>query len=527
MKSVNIVTGDQRDPQWWQEAVFYQIYVRSFADSDNNGVGDLRGVTAHLDYLSALGIDALWLTPFYRSPMADHGYDVADPRQVDPLFGELADFDTLLTQAHDRGIRVIIDVVPNHVSYRHPWFVKALSGRPASAERERFIFRNGHGVNGSRPPNNWRSVFGGPAWTQIVEPNGLLGQWYLHLFAPEQPDLNWNNPEVAADLRYTLRFWLDRGVDGFRIDVAHGMAKPVDLPDAPPYSKDYNGPPTVDNDGVHDIHRMIRSVLDEYPTVVSVGEVWVNSTERRKRYVRPDELHMVFDFTLAEADWEITQIRKAIDSGLDSVAGTLAPPCWVLSNHDLVRHVTRYGGGELGLARARAAAMVEFALPGVAYLYQGDELGLSNVDLPDEVLQDPIWQRSNHTERGRDGCRVPIPWHGQQPPFGFSEPGTTTWLPQPTQWSELTVATQEDQPDSMLNFYRQLLHIRQEHPGLHGDFGWLDAPDNCLAFKRGGGVRCLVNFSANPIGIPEGEILITSAPPINGQLPGHAAVWLS
>ncbi len=382
----------QADGQWWQHAVFYQVYVRSFADSDGDGIGDLDGIRSRLGYLELLGVDALWLTPFFTSPMADHGYDVADPRDVDPVFGDLEKFDLLVAEAHERGIRVTIDLVPNHTSDQHPWFVAAVEAGPGSPERDRYWFRPG-----MYPPNNWTSIFGGPAWSQLPD-----GDWYLHLFAPEQPDLNWANPEVAADLERTLRFWLDRGVDGFRIDVAHGMAKPESLPDMDPSLIDRSEilhenaiDPRFDNDGVHEVHRMIRKVLDGYPNTMAVGEIWVKDDERFARYLRPDELHLGFNFRLVNADFDADAVRLAIEASLHAAADST--PTWTLSNHDVVRHVTRYGDGELGLRRARAMTLVEFALPGALYVYNGEELGLPTVELPEWALQDPMWKRSGHT----------------------------------------------------------------------------------------------------------------------------------
>ncbi|HEX2263923.1 MAG TPA: glycoside hydrolase family 13 protein, partial [Pseudonocardiaceae bacterium] len=404
---------------WWRDAVFYQVYIRSFADSSGDGVGDLDGVRSRLGYLELLGVDALWITPFFRSPMVDHGYDVSDPRDVDPLFGDLDAFDRLVTDAHQHGLRVTIDLVPNHTSDQHEWFKATVAAEPGSPERARYIFRDGSSFGGSRPPNNWTSTFGGPAWTQLPPANNAAGQWYLHLFAPEQPDLNWENPEVIADFEQTLRFWLDRGVDGFRIDVAHGMAKPAGLPDMPqpigacPGLLDTDiADPRFDADGVHDIHRMIRKVLDEYQARVAIGEIWVADDTAFARYIRPDELHMGFNFRLLHADFDADSLREAIEHSLLAVQNSPAPATWTISNHDTVRPVTRYGGGEVGLRRARAMALVQLALPGPAYLYNGDELGLPNVDLPDWALQDPVWQRSGRTERGRDGCRVPLPWEG-------------------------------------------------------------------------------------------------------------------
>ncbi|SFE30879.1 glycoside hydrolase family 13 protein [Blastococcus tunisiensis] len=514
-------------PEWWRDAVFYQVYVRSFADGNGDGVGDLIGVRSRLPYLAELGVDALWITPFYPSPMADHGYDVADPRDVEPVFGDLAGFDALLTDAHALGLRVTIDLVPNHSSHDHEWFRAALAAGPGSPERARYLFRDGRGPDGAEPPNNWPSVFGGPAWTRVPD-----GQWYLHIFAPEQPDLNFANPEVVADLEETMRFWLDRGVDGFRIDVAHGMAKPEGLPDMVPMDDtgllaDHGpGDHRFDQDGVHVVHRRIRTVLDRYPGTMAVGEVWVSDDVRLAQYLRDDELQLAFNFKLLTAEWDADALRAAVVDSLAAVAGTPAPACWVLSNHDRPRHVTRYGGGELGLRRARAAALLQLALPGAAYLYNGDELGMPDVDLPDAVLQDPIWERSGRTERGRDACRIPVPWSGSAPPYGFSStPGT--WLPMPDGWAGLTAEAQSADPGSMQSLYRTALGLRRGSGLFEGDgLEWLPSPDGCLAFRRPGGLACLVNLSAAAVPLPEGEVLLASDDVAGGTLPPDAAVWL-
>ncbi|MGX7827361.1 glycoside hydrolase family 13 protein [Actinokineospora sp. 24-640] len=507
---------------WWQDAVFYQVYVRSFADSDGDGVGDLEGIRSRLGYLELLGVDALWLTPFYRSPMADHGYDVSDPRDVDPLFGDLAAFDRLVSDAHDHGIKITVDLVPNHTSDQHPWFQEALAAPAGSPARNRYYFRDGRG---DAPPNNWTSVFGGPAWTRVPD-----GQWYLHLFSPEQPDLNWDDSHVRADLVETLRFWLDRGVDGFRIDVAHGMAKPDGLPDMDPAAVAVMAgaqqpdvvDPRFDNDAVHEVHRLIRGVLDGYPATMAVGEIWVDDDERFARYLRPDELHLGFNFKLAQADFDADAVRRAIERSL-----VVASPTWTLSNHDVVRHVTRYGDGDAGTRRARAMALVELALPGVAYLYNGEELGLPNADLPDWALQDPIFRRSGGAERGRDGCRVPVPWEGVEPPFGFTT-AETTWLPIPKDWGPLTVEAQLEDPGSMLSLYRQAVEIRKTHAAFDGtELEWYGAPPGCFAFRRkGGGLICALNTSAAPVPLPPGEVLLSSAPLEGTLLPPDASVWL-
>ncbi|WP_344650929.1 glycoside hydrolase family 13 protein [Cryptosporangium japonicum] len=514
---------------WWRDAVFYQVYVRSFADSNGDGVGDLAGLKSRLPYLADLGVDALWLNPFYRSPMADHGYDVADPRDVDPVFGTLADFDDMVAEAHRLGIKVTVDLVPNHSSDQHVWFQEALKAAPGSPQRERYIFRDGRGPDGSEAPNNWTSVFGGPAWHRVTEPDGTPGQWYLHLFAPEQPDLNWDNPEVMADLEKTLRFWLDRGADGFRIDVAHGLAKPPGLPDMEAEKETLvgDGHPRFDYDGVHEIHRRIRKVLDEYPDSMAVGEIWVQDVERLKLYLRADELHLAFNFVIVQARWRADELRKAIDDSLDTVSGTPAPPCWVWSNHDIVRHVSRFGEGLVGDRRARAASMLTFALPGVVYVYYGDEVGLPNVELPDEVLQDPTWERSGHSVRGRDACRIPMPWTPGEPPYGFSPEPVDTWLPQPAGWSPLAVESQVGVEGSTHTLYKDAIALRKARDEFSGDMTWLDAPEGCLAFRRDGGLTCLVNFTNHPVELPaHQEVLLTSVPLVDGKLPGDAAAWL-
>jgi alpha-glucosidase len=527
------ITGSDRhdDQNWWRDAVVYQIYVRSFADSRGEGVGDLDGIRSRLGYLELLGVDAVWLTPFYRSPMADHGYDVADPRDVDPLFGDLDAFDRLVSEAHERALRVVIDLVPNHTSDAHEWFVAACDAPPGSPERERYIFRDGAGPDSAQPPNNWTSIFGGRAWSRLGD-----GQWYLHLFAAEQPDLNWENPEVWADLERTLRFWLDRGVDGFRIDVAHGMAKPPDLPDMTEPIGPQHGllpddveDPRFDAEGVHDIHRMIRKVLDEYGGRMAVGEIWVTSDDAFGRYVRTDELHQGFNFRLVDAGFDADELRTAVDHSLAAVHDAGAPPTWTLSNHDVVREVTRYGGGVVGERRARAMALVSLALPGSVYVYNGAELGLPQVELPDEARQDPVWERSGHTERGRDGARVPLPWEGTGPPYGFSTTAQT-WLPMPTDWADLTVAAQLEDPGSMLSLYRRALELRREHTGgAHAELQWYGAPEGCLAFRRhGDGLVCALNTSRVAVPLPPGDVLLTSGPlsEEEGVLPPDTAVWL-
>jgi alpha-glucosidase len=528
------VSASAAEP-WWRSAVIYQVYVRSFADADGDGIGDLAGIRSRLDHIAGLGVDAIWLNPFYPSPQADAGYDVTDHRGVDPTFGTLADIDGLVGEAHGRGLRVIIDLVPNHTSDTHPWFRAALAGAPGSPERRRYLFRDGRGPRGDQPPNDWRSVFGGTAWARVVEPDGTAGQWYLHLFAPEQPDLDWTNEEVRAEFDSILRFWLDRGVDGFRIDVAHGLAKDPAMPDmtgafdaAGPATE---GHPFWDRDDVHEIYRRWRRISDSYPgDVTFVGEAWVQSPRRLSRYLRADELHTAFNFNFLLAPWDAGALRQAVDDTIDALAEVGAPPTWVLSNHDVVRHVTRYGGGEVGTRRARAAALLMLALPGGAYVYQGEELGLPQVtDLPDEVLQDPTFVRSGGAERGRDGCRVPMPWSGRRPPFGFaSGAGADPWLPQPQAWASLTVERQDADPASMLSLYRDALRLRKRLlKGGARPLAWLEAGEGVLAFTRGPGFACAVNLGTETVKVSvPGRVVVASGPlGADGRIPADTAAW--
>ncbi|GAA1300774.1 alpha-glucosidase [Planotetraspora silvatica] len=509
--------------RWWRDAVIYQVYVRSFADGNGDGVGDLPGVRSRLPYLAGLGVDAVWLTPFYTSPMADFGYDVADYRDVDPIFGSLADARALIEDAHALGLRIIVDVVPNHTSDRHAWFAAALAGAQASPERDRYVFRDGRGEGGELPPNDWESVFGGPAWTRVED-----GQWYLHLFAPEQPDLNWDNPEVHAEFDDVLRFWLDLGVDGFRIDVAHGMVKAPGLPDVGhPGHVEMIGVaevPFFDQEGVHEIHRAWRRILDSYEGErIGVAEAWAPSAERLARYVRPDELHQAFNFHFLKAPWDAAAFRAVIEESLLTAALVGAPSTWVLSNHDVKRHVTRYGGGERGLRRARAAALLMLALPGSAYIYQGEELGLPEVlDLPEQYLRDP--QRLRDPDSGRDGCRVPLPWTAAgEPPHGFAPPGTAeSWLPVPPGWRDLSVEAQARDGASMLSLYRAALKMRREHPALgDGTLIWRDSPAGTLAFSRGESFSCVANLTSEWIEVeagPGGLLLASSGPAVSGDV---------
>ncbi|MFE4749757.1 glycoside hydrolase family 13 protein [Streptomyces mirabilis] len=525
--------------EWWRDAVIYQVYPRSFADGNGDGMGDLPGVRARLPYLKELGVDAVWLSPFYASPQADAGYDVADYRAVDPMFGNLTDADDLVRDAHGLGLRVIVDLVPNHCSDQHEWFKQALREGPGSPIRERFHFRPGKGDNGELPPNDWESIFGGPAWTRVED-----GEWYLHLFAPEQPDFNWDHPAVHDEFRSILRFWLDLGIDGFRIDVAHGLVKAAGLPDIGHDEQvkllGTEAVPYFDQDGVHEIYRSWRRILDEYTGErIAVAEAWTPTVERSALYLRADELHQAFNFSYLTTGWNAADLREVIDRSLGAMNAVHAPATWVLSNHDVVRHSTRLAEGDeaRGLRRARAATLLMLALPGSAYLYQGEELGLPEVvDLPDEVRQDPAFFRSAGQDGTRDGCRVPLPWSGEAAPFGFGPvEGGPSWLPQPASWKNLTVEAQEGDPTSTLEFYRSALAVRREHPALGAgrQVTWLPTSDGVLAFRRDtaeGSFVCTVNLTAAPLPLPTpGTLLLASEDVEPGtettELPADSTVW--
>jgi len=551
MSDIPLSQPDQAKDEvpWWRTAVVYQIYPRTFADSNGDGIGDLPGITSRVPYLRELGVDAVWLCPFYPSALADGGYDVDDYCNVDPRFGTLADFDALITVLHSAGLKVLIDIVPNHSSNRHPWFVEALASRPGSAARDRYIFRWGAGSAGDQPPNDWQSQFGGPAW----EPAGD-GQWYLHLFAAEQPDLNWHNQQVRADFRRTLRFWADRGVDGFRVDVAHGLIKDLNEP-YQPWSRlsDITRPdgshPLWDREELPEVYREWRQVFGSYdPPRIAVAEAAVHPT-RRHRY-GADGLGMAFNFEMQEADWDPADYRRVIDSGLGDLAKGNTPT-WLLGCHDTPRVATRYGlprqdGGTaqqiarqwlltdgrqpsvdptLGQRRARAAIMVLLALPGSTYIYQGDELGLPEVpDLPAEELQDPMAIRSKGKEKGRDGCRVPLPWTTDGPSFGFG-PGPAR-PPQPPWYGEYSVDGQSTQRDSTLALYRATLALRRTL--LAGDdFAWQDTgSDNVMAFRRAGAWLSITNFGPRSFAMPAGDLMLASSPLDLDQLPTDTTAWL-
>jgi alpha-glucosidase len=591
MSHTPISTQASSTAAWWAHAVVYQVYPRSFSDGNGDGMGDLPGVTARLPYLQQLGVDAVWLSPFYKSPQADGGYDVADYRQVDPVFGTLADFDAMLDEAHRCGLKVIVDLVPNHTSDEHVWFQEALAAEPGSAARERYMFRPGKDEvagsgDGNIAPNNWKSIFGGPAWTRTTNADGSPGDWYLHLFDTKQPDLNWENPEVWEEMRSVLRFWLDRGVDGFRVDVAHGMVKEAGLPDwegaaamvegsagtahvtdppgahgeevephtahasgavddgHEPVSPLYPPSPFFDQDGVHEIYRDWNRVLAEYDgDRMLVAEAWVEPAERLARYIRPDEMQQAFNFDFLLAGWDARRMAAAIEDSLKAAASVGAPTTWVLSNHDTVRHPSRFGlqdpttfpkgiaaedeqpDADLGLARARAATLVSLALPGSAYVYQGEELGLpEHTALPAEARQDPTFFRTNGIERGRDGCRVPLPWKSAAPGYGFAAASNVPdpaapWLPQPEVFGDLAADRQDGVKGSTLELYRSALAARQSHGLGSGTFCWADNHDpelGVLAF-RNRDVLVVANTGAQPAPIPGGyRVALSSAEGSNG-----------
>ncbi|WP_323369046.1 glycoside hydrolase family 13 protein [Streptomyces alkaliterrae] len=532
--------------EWWRDAVVYQVYPRSFADGNGDGVGDLAGVRSRLPYLLRLGVDALWFTPWYASPLRDGGYDVSDYRAVHPLFGTLEEAERLIADAARLGLRTIVDVVPNHVSRDHRWFREAVAAGPGGRARERFHFRPGLGPDGGLPPNDWQSEFGGPAWTRLTDQDGTPEDWYLHLFSPDQPDLDWSHPEVRAEHEDVLRFWFDRGVAGVRVDSATLLVKD---PSLAPLSAGADPHPYHDREEVHEIYRSWRSVADsQEPPRMLVGEMWLDDPDRLARYLRPDELHTAFNLAYLSAPWDAAALRSCVEATCRAHAAVDAPPTWVLGNHDTTRVATRYGradtsfdfttmahGGPgdlaLGTRRARAAALLTLALPGSVYLYQGEELGLPEVeDLPADRRHDPMRLGADSGNPGRDGCRVPLPWEGDAPPYGFCADGVEPWLPQPGDWARLSVAAQDGTAGSTLELYRAALRLRRacrspaatEQPAPR----WLPAPPDVLAFRYGG-LECRTNLGSRPVSLEtDRQVLLASAPSEDGVLPPDTSVWL-
>ncbi|GAA3551851.1 glycoside hydrolase family 13 protein [Microlunatus spumicola] len=538
------------DADWWRNAVVYQVYPRSFADSDGDGIGDLDGVRAHVDHLARLGVDAVWLSPFYPSALADGGYDIDDHRDVAPELGDLAAFDAMTAALHEHGIRVIVDIVPNHTSDRHRWFRAALAAEPGSDERDRYVFRQGRGADGSEPPTDWESDFGGPAWTRLDD-----GWWYLHLFAPEQPDLNWDRRDVRDDYLETLAFWADRGVDGFRVDVANLLVKDLTepLPDRAELATRTDGNHAYeDRDAVHEVYAEWRTLFDSYdPPRMAVAEAWVPA-HRRARYASPESLGQAFNFDLLTAPWDAETWRRVIEENLDLAAESGSTSTWVLSNHDVIRHPSRYGitaaAGQpneigyipafgvdpeitvdtaLGATRARAATLLMLALPGSAYLYQGEELGLFEVvEIDADKRQDPTFFRTGGERLGRDGCRVPLPWTSAPPSYGFSpEPAAAPpHLPQPAWFADLSLERETDDPTSSLSLYVAALALRRERAAGEG-LTWVPAGPGVVHVVRPGGWHCLTNFGPEPVALPEGEVLLASGPLADGLVPADRTVW--
>lgn len=523
---------------WWRTGAVYQVYIRSFADGNGDGTGDVDGLRSKLPYLADLGVDAVWINPWYPSPLLDGGYDVADYRDINPRYGTLEAAEAMIAEAHELGIKIIVDLVPNHCSWDHEWFTAAVAAGPGSPERARFHFLD----SADGPPNNWQSVFGGSAWTQVDD-----GQWYLHLFDPSQPDLDWTHPEVRSEFVSILRFWLDRGADGFRVDVAHGLAKDMSYPDLEDHVQILSSAKQPnhahwDRDEVHEIIREWRAVLDEYDDRMMVAEAWV-AADSLPKYLRPDEYHQSFSFGLLMTEWDATAYQKSIAEVYDEADALGAASTWVLSNHDVMRHTTRFGlpadaswrtwpvtgpadalDTELGERRARAAALITLGLPGSSYIYQGEELGLPEVwELPWEVLDDPVARRSGGTQKGRDGCRVPIPWTADGESYGFGGPA---WLPQPERFADYAADRQIGVDGSFHTLYRDALRLRREHFVGDAKMRWLDEGDHVLAYERESGVRCMANMGTDPVPMPAGRVLLASQPGLTDELPSDTAVWL-
>lgn len=542
------------DRDWWRQAAIYQIYPRSFKDSNGDGVGDLRGIINEIPYLASLNLDAVWLSPFYPSALADGGYDVDDYRDVDPLLGTLADFDEILEGLHNVGIRVFVDIVPNHSSNLHEWFKEAIASEPGSAARDRYIFRDGKGANGELPPTNWPSHFEPSAWTHEREMGGKHNQWYCHLFAKEQPDWNWDNREVEEDFLKTLKFWSDRGVDGFRIDVAHALKKDLSEPlkdqaKYPGFNNPMSGDDVLfDRNEVHEVYREWRKLFDQYnPPRVAVAEAYVRA-ERAWLYSQPDELGQTFNFELISANFNAAEFKSLIERNFGIAKEHGSSTTWVFSNHDKVRHATRWGlhpsvnlhkwllsdgtshplDREMGVQAGLAATMLILALPGCTYIYQGEELGLHEVaDIPSDQIQDPQYERNNRIEKGRDGCRVPLPWKKTGPSFGFGTGGSH--LPQPAWFGDSSVEAEDGVQGSPLEIYRAALKLRREIQGPE-DMTWHPTTNrNVLHFSRPNGWQSITNFGSDPYDLAQTQGLgnfLHSSHPMDGQtLPPATTAW--
>lgn len=564
MSKLEFLTEKNDHAQWWRTAVIYQVYPRSFADGNGDGIGDLIGITDKLGSLASLGIDAIWFSPFFKSPQKDAGYDISDYRQIDPIFGTNEDFDALLAKAKSLGIRIIVDIVPNHTSDQHAWFQAALASAPGSTERGYYHFKDGKGQNGELPPNNWQSIFGGPAWSRVTEADGSLGQWYLHLFDSSQPDLNWENPKVADEFDEILRFWLRKGVDGFRVDVAHGMVKRAGLPDATIYDENLRERPISGltmaeaeaavpywgQPGVHEAIRRFRRVADEFDDRAMCAEASMSPLPRLAMWVRPDEYHQSFNFDYMHSAYEPAALKKIITDSIVEYGKVGASSTWVLSNHDGIRHATRLGiatentprpgdgihpsdpapDEALGLRRARAATAFMLGLPGSSYLYQGEELGLPEAwQLEGKYRQDPTYARTNGERIGRDGCRVPLPWvAGETESNGFNSTGKS-WLPQPSAYRVFSRNLQDGVAGSTLELYKRLLKERREFALGAGAFRWADEyqDKNTLAYINNG-ILVLSNFGPESVVLPAGEVLVTTQHDltVEGELEHDQTVWI-
>ena len=527
--------------EWWRDAVVYQVYVRSFADSNGDGKGDLQGIVDHLPHLQSLGVDAIWLCPCFPSPQMDHGYDVADYFDIEPTYGDLETFDRMVAAARDHGIRVMLDLVPNHCSSQHAWFQAAVKAGRGSREREHFWFRDGKGEHGELPPNNWTAIFGGPAWTRVDEPDGSPGQWYLHVFTPWQPDWNWENEEVQEHFDRVLRFWFDRGIGGFRVDAVGVVGKTPGLPDQ---VLDPNAGTATEQAGknehiqflpsAHEHWRRWRRLIDAYEVehpgrdLVTVSEAYTpGRPELLLKFVEPDQFHQSFNFDLMLAPWIAPVIRSSVAEVYDVLTAAGTTVTWTLNNHDTQRAVTRYGRANaasieswtknnlvyveapvdevLGLRRAEAMIVFTAGLPGSLYLYQGEELGLPEVfDIPADRREDPLFIRTNGKEIGRDGCRIPLPWADDATSaFGFSPvPHDEPWLPLPADWGRYAASAQVVDPASTLSLYRYLMAERRTiDPALPLEWVLPDS-DELVAYRRGD-LLVVLNVTEHDVALPD------------------------
>jgi alpha-glucosidase len=539
------------DKNWWRQAAIYQIYPRSFADNDGNGIGDLKGVTAKVDYLASLSLDAVWLSPFYPSALADGGYDVDDYRNVDPKLGTLADFDEMLAALHGAGIRVFVDIVPNHSSNLHQWFKDAIAAEPGSSERARYIFRDGRGASGEIPPTDWPSHFAPSAWTHESTWGGKHNQWYMHWFAPEQPDWNWDNPEIEADFLATLKFWADRGVDGFRVDVAHALKKDLSEPLRMRATMEYEAPQTLDGTGilmdrneVFEVYRSWRKLFNTYdPPRVAVAEANVHPS-RMPLYASEETLGQSFDFRFIDAAFSARTYKDCVSQSLELAKKNNSSTTWTLGNHDQMRYATKLGlhpivdrnewllsngqshpvDFEIGTRCSVAGNLFILALPGCTYIYQGDELGIHEVaDIPVDQIQDPVYLRNLKQAKGRDGARVPLPWTRGGTNFGFG--AGTPHLPQPQWFGDFSVEAESGVAGSPLEIFRKALKLRRELQCAEEITWHQTSSEDVLHFSRPNGWNCITNFKAHKYSIPAGEVILASSPIVDGKISAGTTVW--